>query len=569
MIRVLSFLLVVLVLGFGFAWLADRPGDLVITFAGMQHKVSLMVAASAIVALVAGVMLIWWIIKSVITSPYALRRHFRARKRDRGYQSLSTGLIAAGAGDGQTARRMIKQAEKLLNVDQEPLIKLLDAQAAMLEGRTDDARAKFQAMLDDPETKLLGLRGLYLEAQRLGAREASKQYAEEAALLAPNVEWAATAALGQKTAHGDWDGALELLEKQKSSKQIDKDTAKRERAVLLTAKAIDTFESDPVTSKPIAIEANKLAPDLVPAAIVAAKVLFQQGDLRKGSKILEHVWKKEPQPEVAETYVHARLGDSVFDRLKRARHLATLYPHHPESSLAIAHAALAAGELKEAREAAEAVLRTAPRESAYLLLADIEEAQTGDQGRVRQWLSRAVKAPRDPAWTADGYVSERWAPASPVTGKLNAFEWKVPVEQLGTVIDAREDFDSALAARPVRTAPKQEATEPLIPTKSVIVPEKPVSRVIEPDADIADAEIVSAEPILKPEPVKTVEASPVTKPEEPQAHERIASVLPPLPEKAAVAMERDEEKLVIPVPDDPGVQPDDEDERPNKKFRLF
>ena len=115
MIKVLSFLVVVLVLGFGFAWLADRPGDLVVTFAGMQHKVSLMVAASAIVALVAAVMLVWWIIKSVIGSPYALRRHFRARKRDRGYQSLSTGLIAAGAGDGQTARRMIKQAEKLLN----------------------------------------------------------------------------------------------------------------------------------------------------------------------------------------------------------------------------------------------------------------------------------------------------------------------------------------------------------------------------------------------------------------------------------------------------------------------
>ena len=128
--------------------------------------------------------------------------------------------------------------------------------------------------------------------------------------------------------------------------------------------------------------------------------------------------------------------------------------------MAIAHAALAAGELKEAREAAEAVLRTAPRESAYLLLADIEEAQTGDQGRVRQWLSRAVKAPRDPAWTADGYVSERWAPASPVTGRLNAFEWKVPVEQLGPVIDSGDDFDRALATEPVRPREECEAAYP-------------------------------------------------------------------------------------------------------------
>lgn len=561
MTRILLFFITVLLLGLGFAWLADRPGDLVVTFAGMQYKVTLMVAASAIVAIVAAVMFTWWLIKSLVASPYMLRRHFRARKRDRGYQSLSTGLIAAGAGDGQTARRMIKQAEKLLNVDQEPLIKLLDAQAAMLEGRADDARAKFEAMLDDPETKLLGLRGLYLEAQRLGARDASRHYAEEAARLAPNVEWAATAALGQKTTHGDWDGALQLLEQQKATKQIDKDKAKRERAALLTAKAIDTFDSDPMSAKSIAVEANKLAPDLIPAAIIAAKALFQQSDLRRGSKILEYTWKRLPHPEVAETYIHARIGDSAIDRLKRARHLAAIYPLHPESSLAIAHAALAAGQLKEAREAAEAVLRSAPRESAYLLLADIEEAQTGDQGRVRQWLSRAVKAPRDPAWTADGYVSELWAPASPVTGKLNAFEWRVPVEQLGPVIDYRDDFDSALATEPVRPAPTREDVKPLIPAKSVAAEaEKPVSSANRDDTDVVDAEVLHLEPHSTPRPA--------AKPAEMKSEVRIASVLPPVPEKLTKSRGKDE-GLVFPVPDDPGVRPEDEAERPNKKFRLF
>ncbi len=557
MIRILFFFIVVLLLGVGFAWLADRPGDLVLTFAGMQYKVSLMVAASSIVAIVAAVMLIWWLIKSIITSPYALRRHFRARKRDRGYQSLSTGLIAAGAGDGQTARLMIKQAEKLLNVDQEPLIKLLDAQAAMLEGRTDDARAKFEAMLDDPETRLLGLRGLYLEAQRLGARDASRHYAEEAALLAPNVEWAASAALGQKTTHGDWDGALVLLDKQKATKQIDKEKAKRERAVILAAKAIETYDSDPLNAKPLAIEANKLAPDLVPAAIVAAKALFAQGDLRKGSKILEYTWKREPHPDVAETYIHARVGDSPIDRLKRARHLAGLYPHHAESNLAIAHAALSAGEFTEAREAAEAVLRSTPRESAYLLLADIEEAQTGDQGRVRQWLSRAVKAPRDPAWTADGYVSDRWAPASPVTGKLDAFTWKVPVEQIGPVIDAGDDFDNAMAKTPSK--PTIEA-KPILPPRKQEAKSQPEK--IAEDADVVDAEIVPFEsPAHKP-----AKATPENPVEDTDVLRRKASVLPKIPEKSKEAVS---EPFVGPVPDDPGVKPEYKSSQPNKKFKLF
>src|SRR6185312_17515738 len=50
------------------------------------------------------------------------------------------------------------------------------------------------------------------------------------------------------------------------------------------------------------------------------------------------------------------------------------------------------------------------------------------QGRVRHWLTRALTAPRDPAWVADGRVFPRWAPVSPVSGRVGAFEWKV-IEQ--------------------------------------------------------------------------------------------------------------------------------------------
>jgi HemY protein len=160
MIRILFFLLVVFALGLGFSWLADRPGDMVVTFAGYQYQVSLMVAAVAVTTVVASVMITWWLVKSVWNSPYAIARHFRVRRRDRGYQALSTGMIAAGAGDAALARRKSREAAKLISSDQEPLINLLDAQASLLEGDHEAARTKFEAMLDDPELRLLGLRGL-------------------------------------------------------------------------------------------------------------------------------------------------------------------------------------------------------------------------------------------------------------------------------------------------------------------------------------------------------------------------------------------------------------------------
>jgi HemY protein len=156
MLRVLFFVILVAILGLGFAWVADTPGTIVMTVAGREITVTLMVAAVALAAAVVAVMTTWWIIRVVITSPQRMQRFFRARRRDRGYQSLSTGIIAAGAGDSVTARKMLKQANGLLNATTEPLIQLLDAQASIVEGHNDEAREKFEAMLEDPELRILG-----------------------------------------------------------------------------------------------------------------------------------------------------------------------------------------------------------------------------------------------------------------------------------------------------------------------------------------------------------------------------------------------------------------------------
>lgn len=549
MIRVILFLVVVAILGLGFGWLADRPGDLVFTFAGQRHYITLMVAASLVVAVVAAVMLVWWIIKNLVRSPYILQRHFRARKRDRGYQSLSTGLIAAGAGDADAARRMSKQAAKLLSVDQEPLIRLLDVQTALLEGRKDDVRRHFEAMIADPETKLLGLRGLYLEASREGVREAAFQYAQEASTIAPQLEWATNAVLGHKALEGDVRGALQVLEARKAAIATGRDgksareTLKHNRAVLLTAQAMAEFESDPVASRDAAAEAYKAEPELIPAALIAARCLLRDGNIRKGNRILEAAWKHDPHPDIAEAYIHGRTGDTALDRLKKARNLAALRTNSAESFLIVAKAALEAGELTVARENAQAALKLQPCESAYLLMADIEEAQSGDQGRVREWLARALKAPRDPSWTADGIVSSQWAPVSPVTGRLNAFEWKVPLAEMQSdrmpVLDSETFADEPV---PVVISENNEA-------RDVIA--KPLTFNPVPRDEIEDAETISA--VTKPVPVVETTLAPDQKTQSSATEEQ--------------DIYHRHHRLIV---DDPGVNPETgQADKKESGYRLF
>ena len=194
----------------------------------------------------------------------------------------------------------------------------------------------------------------------------------------------------------------------------------------------------------------------MPAVVIAARISSRLGDFRKASKLLESIWKLEPHPEIADAYVHVRSGDSAADRLKRAKLLASKRPNHVEGQFAIADAAIDAKDWDAARTALAAVLRNSPTERACLIMADIEEAEHGDRGRMRDWLSRAVRAPRDPAWTADGYISENWAPISPISGKLDAFEWKVPVEMLGGPGDV---VDYSILA----TEPLPEEATPVVP----------------------------------------------------------------------------------------------------------
>ena len=481
MIRLLIFVIFVLALGAGFAWLADRPGDVVITWQGQQIEMSLMVAVALCVALIAAIFVALWLVRTIWRSPHLVRRHIRTRKRDRGYQALSTGLIAAGAGDAVTARRMNKRTQGLLSPRQEPLIHLLEAQTALIEGDHAAARAKFESMAEDPETRDLALRGLYLEARRLGEEEAARHYAERAVESAPQLPWAAQASLEFRSREGDWDGALRLLEKQRMARVVKREEADRKKAVLLTARAMQRIDGDSHGARDDALEAVRLAPDLVPAAVTAARALFREDNLRKGSKILEKAWKTSPHPEIAETYVRARIGDSVLDRLKRAEKLEALKPNHVESLLAVAHAALDAHQPKRARAKAEAAARQESREGTYLLLADIEETETGDQGRVRHWLSQAVRAGRNPAWTADGYVSERWAPISPVTGKLDAFAWRVPLSRLAAPLENVEVRESQ-AEIAIRTLP------PVRPGESLPAG-KQDKTAIALDAEVVDADM--------------------------------------------------------------------------------
>jgi len=429
LIRILGFLAAIALTGFGIGWLIERPGSFVMVWQGWRVETSVPVALLFIVLLTTALIIAWWFLRTLIHVPDAITDFLRGRRRRRGMTAVAHGLMAVGIGDGRGARRSANDARRLLG--DEPLTLLLRAQAAQLAGDRDEAESAFRAMLDQPETRPLGYRGLYVEARRRGDTVGALSLAERAVRANPNVPWAGPALLELQSAGHDWDGALASVERNAANKLIDKAAARRQRAVILTAKAYDLTDSGvPDEALDLAREAVKLAPGLIPAAALAGRLLAESGDTRRAEKTVEAAWSLMPHPDLAEVYVHVKSGESAAERLKRAAALAKRKPDDPESGLMLAKAALDAREFARARDALKSLVENGPTRRVCMLMAEIENAETGDLGRARAWLARALSARRDPAWVADGFVSDIWEAVSPVTGELDAFVWKVPQETL-------------------------------------------------------------------------------------------------------------------------------------------
>jgi HemY protein len=529
MIRVLLFLVLVALMAFGVVWFADRPGDVAIVWQGYRIETSVLVALVGVTLIAAIAVFVWSIVRTILRSPDLIAMFMSHRRGVRGYLAVSRGLIAIGAGDAAAAKRASNDVERI--APGEPLALLLNAQVAQLSGDRAAAEHAFRAMTERDDTRLLGLRGLFIEAQRRKDMTAARAYAEEAANASPALGWAGQAALEFRCTSGDWSAALSALDRNSRYGLIDKTEYKRQRAVLLTARALAAEQTERDNARSLALDALKLAPDLVPAAELAGRLLGDAGELRRAMRIVEKAWAANPHPDLADTYAHLRPGDSARERLARVQSLASRAPGHAESALAVARAALDAQEFTVARNAVRPLLKE-PTQRVAAMMAEIEERESGDEGRTREWMARALRAPRDPAWTADGYISDRWMPVSPVSGRLDAFQWKVPLAELGDARAVIEGDDWERAAE----LPKIVTPPPELPRR--------VEEIAAP-----------TEPVLASPPPPALSGS---APKPPKLEPRVEAVIP-----------------LLHVPDDPGPDPaPDMDPEPeptggSRGLRLF
>ncbi|MBN9041749.1 MAG: heme biosynthesis protein HemY [Rhizobiales bacterium 62-47] len=529
MLRIILFLLLIAIAALVATWVGDQSGDVALTWSGWRIETSLPVFVLLVGLVSVAAIIAWSLVRGIWRAPHRVRRARHERRQARGRRAVTQGLLAIGQGDSIAARKHAGVAKRLATED--PLALLLHAQSAQMDGDRDGAQRAFRAMAQRKDTRLLGLRGLFIEAQRADDPVAAVEIAEEALKLAPSSSWASHAVLGFRCAKADWPGALTILDNNLAAGLLDKASYQRQRAVLLTARALELEGSDRDVARHNALEAARLAPTLVPAATLAGKLLSEAHQVRRAMRIIEAAWTVNPHPDLADVYAHVKLGDSARQRLARVEALAAKAPGHLESAVALARAAIDASEFGRAREAL-APFVAAPTQRVAMLMAEIERTEHGDSGRAREWTLRAVRALHDPVWTADGYVSDRWRPVSPVTGQLDAFQWQMPLAALPSehaVVVEPEPVREPLLAPP--RAESAEADAPVQPGDAPVAAEEERGAQMRPE---------SAAPVSTAPP-------PVFRARQDMTRKTAAPIPPVIP--------------IVRAPDDPGVDEDsDRDE---------
>ena len=462
LVKVVLFVAIVTVATLGAGMLLETGDVLRLSVAGWEFTLG---PIQAIVAIIAAFVLLWLVSKLVGLLLAILRflngdetavsRYFDRDREARGYQALADGMLALAAGEGRLA--LIKAQRAAGYLDRPELTNLLVAQAAEAAGDSTKASDAYKALLADQRTRFVGIRGLLRQKLAEGDTETALKLAEKAFEMKPRHMESQDILLKLQSDSADWKGARTTLGAQLKSGALPKEVYRRRDAVLALQEARTIFDDTAsIEAREAAIAANRLSPDLIPAAAMAARSYVDKGDKKNAARVLKKAWEAMPHPDLAAAFAEIEPEETPAQRVKRFRLLTAIAPDNPQSRLLLAELNIAAEDFPAARRALGDLPTVHPTQRSLAIMAAIERGEGADDTTVRAWLSKALTAARGPQWCCDKCqaIHADWAPICGNCAGFDTLSWREPTETSGHSATGAELL-------PLLVATPKPATPPL------------------------------------------------------------------------------------------------------------
>ena len=434
LLKILVFVALVGALAFGAEFLIASSDYIRIVLLGTEYTLPPLIAVISLAVLLLGMWLLLKVagllvalLRFINGDETALSRYFDRNREKRGYEALSDGMMALASGDHRAAISKAKKAERLMR--RPDLTTLLTAQAAEGAGDTLTAETAYKRLLQEDSTRLVGVRGLLSQQLAAGQTNKAMKLAEKAFALKPRHTETQDVLLKLQAQDENWVGARQTLTAKLKSGSLPKDVHKRRSAVLALASARDALAHGKTDiARAESLEANRMSPHLVHAAVMAARMHIDSGNARAATKVLKAAWKSQPHPDLAAAFAQIDADETPQARIKRFGPLLKLMPGHAETKLLEAELQIAAEDFAAARRAMGDIADTQPTTRALSLMAAIERGEGADDVVVRGWLARALTVSRGPQWCCDacGNVQGVWGPLCDECGSFDTLAWTEP-----------------------------------------------------------------------------------------------------------------------------------------------
>ncbi len=436
LLKVVIFFVLVGALALGAGQLLNTDGSIRVAFANTEFTLGPLQTVIALVLLVVAVWvllkvlgLLWALVRFLNGDETAVSRYMAAGRERKGLNALADAMLALASGEGKEAQSKAERAEKYL--DRPDLTNLLIAQGAEMTGDKARAEAVYKQLVQDDRTRFVGVRGLMLQQLEKGDTDTAFALAEKAFALKPRHAETQDTLLKLQAARHDWAGARQTLGAKLKHGTLPRDVHKRRDAVLALSQARDL--SDPeesIRAREAAIEANKLSPDLVPAAVMAAQSYIATGQDRYATRVLKKAWEVQPHPDLAAAFAAIRPDEKPAQRIKRFTTLTRQKPDHPETRMLLAELHIAAEDFPAARRALGDLATSQPTARSVTIMAAIERGEGASDAVVRGWLTRALTVSRGPQWVCENChtVHSRWDAICGNCGALDTLAWTEPRE---------------------------------------------------------------------------------------------------------------------------------------------
>ncbi|MBT8408452.1 MAG: heme biosynthesis protein HemY [Alphaproteobacteria bacterium] len=432
LIKIVLFIAVIAGLTLGAGQLMETGGGVRIAVGDDEFNLQPLQAVVAVVVVLA----LFWLFLKVLAFGFAvlrflngdetaISRWFDRNRERRGFEALADGMMALASGEARVAMTKAAKAERYLKRPE--LTNLITAQAAEMAGDRRKAKEVYKTLLSDDRTRFVGVRGLMKQKLAEGDTDTAMKLAEKAFALKPRHEETQDVLLRLQADKGDWSGARKTLGAKLKHGSLPRAVYRRRDAVLALGEARDVIaEGKSIEAREAAIEANRLSPDLIPAAVMAARTYVEQGKPKYASRVLRKTWNAEPHPDIAAAFAEIAPDETPQERISRFTALTKVHSTHPETRMLLAELQIAAEDYGKARDAMGDLATGQPTARSLTIMAAIERGEGSPDSVIKGYLAKALSASRGPQWVCDNCqtVPGAWTPVCPECHAFDTLSWR-------------------------------------------------------------------------------------------------------------------------------------------------